>query len=283
MAEGRGGEREFQFTTADFERVRRLIYARAGIALVAGKEDLVYNRLGRRLRATGYARFTDYLGALEADADSGEWERFTNALTTNLTSFFRESHHFEQLQTYLRGLPLHHRPRIWCAAASTGEEPYSIAIAAAEAYGRVPPPLEILATDIDTQVLSTAARGVYPMERVEKLRPELLRRYFRRGVGDNEGYCRVLAELGATIEWRQLNLLHTAWDLQGRYDVIFCRNVMIYFDKPTQHDLIRRLAALLVPGGLLFTGHSESFSNLGDLLKPCGRTAYRRPLAAATA
>jgi len=283
VAEGRGGEREFHFTAADFERVRRLIYARAGIALVAGKEDLVYNRLGRRLRATGFARFDEYLAALESAPGSGEWESFTNALTTNLTSFFREAHHFEQLQAHLRSLPPHHRPRIWCAAASTGEEPYSIAIAAAEAYGRLPPPVEILATDIDTQVLSTAARGVYALERVEKLEPALLRRYFRRGVGDNEGCCRVHADVGATIEWRALNLLHRSWELRGHYDVIFCRNVMIYFDKPTQHELMRRLASLLAPGGLLFTGHSESFSNLGDLLKPCGRTAYRRPLTAAAA
>jgi chemotaxis protein methyltransferase CheR len=276
MPEHLEASREFRFTAGDFERVRRMIYARAGIALAPGKEDLVYSRLARRLRACGEPRFDRYLDALEASAGSPEWEAFTNALTTNLTSFFREAHHFEQLHQFLRAQPSGHRPRIWCAAASTGEEPYSIAITAAEASGSLPPPVEILATDIDTQVLATAARGVYALERVEALDRERLRRYFRRGTGSNEGWCRIVPALAEPIEFRPLNLLDPHWGMREPFDAIFCRNVMIYFDKPAQMKLMRRLADLLLPGGLLFTGHSESFFNLGDMLKPCGRTAYRR-------
>lgn len=284
MAEARGqAAREFHFTAKDFERVRHMIYARAGIALAANKEDLVYSRLARRLRACNQERFGAYLDVLESAPTSPEWESFTNALTTNLTSFFREAYHFEHLQTFLRGLPPGRRARIWCAAASTGEEPYSIAISAAEAYDRLPPPVEIIATDIDTQVLATAAQGIYPLERVAKLEPALLRRYFRRGTGANDGYCRVIPELQSTLDFHPLNLLDSRWALQGPFDAIFCRNVMIYFDKPTQAKLMRRLAALLSPGGLVFTGHSESFFNLGEQLKPCGRTTYRRVESAGAA
>lgn len=276
MPEHKENSREFHFTARDFERVKRMIYARAGIALATGKEDLVYSRLARRLRACGEQRFERYLDALEASASSPEWEGFTNALTTNLTSFFREAHHFEQLQTFLRGLPSDRPARIWCAAASTGEEPYSLAITAAEASGRLPPPVEIVATDIDTQVLVTAARGVYPLERIAQLDKAMLRRYFRRGTGANEGYCRVVPELLSVIDFHALNLLDAHWNLRGPFDAIFCRNVMIYFDKPTQLRLVRRLADLLTPDGMLFTGHSESFFNIGDVLQACGRTAYRR-------
>ncbi len=269
--------REFRFTSRDFERVRRMIHARAGIALTPGKEDLVYSRLARRLRACEQEAFTPYLDALEQAPLSPEWEAFTNALTTNLTSFFREAHHFEQLRAHLRALPRSATPpRIWCAAASTGEEPYSIAITAAEAYGRLPPPVEILATDIDTQVLEVARRGVYPLERVARLDPSRLRRHFRRGIGDNAGFCRVDEGLRDCIDFTALNLLDRHWAVQGPFTAIFCRNVMIYFDKPTQHTLIRRLASLLTPDGLLFTGHSESFFNVSDVIRSCGRTVYRR-------
>jgi chemotaxis protein methyltransferase CheR len=273
-------EREFRFTKADFERARQLIYARAGIALHPGKEEMVYSRLARRLRACGLERFDHYLDALAADAGSEEWQNFTNALTTNLTSFFRESHHFDLLRQQLAELPRGTRPRIWCAAASTGEEPYSIAISAAEAYGTVPPPVDILATDIDTQVLETGVRGVYPLDRIERLDARLLRRYFQRGTGPNDGLVRVLPALQSCLDFQPLNLLEEAWDVRGPFHAIFCRNVMIYFDKPTQQRLIVRLAQLLAPDGLLFTGHSESFVNVTELLRPCGRTTYRRTSAA---
>lgn len=271
-----GEAREFHFTARDFARVCRMIHARAGISLAPGKEHLVYSRLSRRLRATGQRRFDSYLQALEQDAESPEWEEFTNALTTNLTSFFREAHHFEQLRRHLQTQPRGARPRIWCAAASTGEEPYSIAITAAEAYEQLPPPVEIIATDIDTQVLATAQDGIYPIERLEKMDRARVRRFFRRGTGANEGLCRVVPELRDVIDFSPLNLLDTHWSVRGPFTAILCRNVMIYFDKPTQYKLLARLAGLLAPDGVLFVGHSESFQNIGDLLRPCGRTAYRR-------
>ena len=182
--------REFTFSERDFRRVCTLIYDRAGIALADSKRDMVYSRLSRRLRTLGISGFQEYLDRLERDGGD-EWEAFTNALTTNLTSFFRESHHFEillgHLQTHRDQAPL----RIWCAAASTGEEPWSLAITACEAFGSLAPPVSIIATDIDTQVLATGERGVYPLERIKTLSDERKRRFFQRGSGPHEGMCRV--------------------------------------------------------------------------------------------
>jgi len=191
--------REFQMSERDFERVRKLIYARAGIVLSAHKEDMVYSRLSRRLRALGLTRFSDYLEWVEADRN-GEMQAFTNSLTTNLTVFFRENHHFEMLSQQF-GQMQGRRPKIaiWCAASSTGEEPYSLAICAAEHFQSLRPPVEILATDLDTQVLEVARRGIYPMDRVDKLSNERLKRFFRRGTGANDGYCRVIDELRELI------------------------------------------------------------------------------------
>ncbi|MGB0221058.1 MAG: CheR family methyltransferase [Sinimarinibacterium flocculans] len=269
-------EREFGFTTADFERVRGMIHRRAGIALAPGKRDLVYSRLARRLRITGHRRFAEYLDALDDAADTGEWQEFVNALTTNLTSFFREPHHFDRLRDQLASWPRGRRILLWSSAASTGEEAYSIAIAAAEAFGTLSPPVSILATDIDTAVLATAARGVYAEERVAGLPSSQLRRYFRRGIGANRGQCRVIDELRSLISFRPLNLLDARWPLRGPFAAIFCRNVMIYFDKPTQRALLQRFIPLLADDGLLFLGHSESLFEAGQLLVSEGRTAYRR-------
>ncbi len=276
------GDREFHFTQRDFNRVRSMIYDRAGISLSPAKQDLVYSRLARRLRATGERVFSAYLDALEQDRASPEWEAFVNALTTNLTSFFRESHHFDMLREHLQRQPRGEALRIWCSAASTGEEPYSIAIAAAEAFGTLRPPVAILATDIDTNVLAVGQRGVYPIDRIEKVSAERRRRFFRRGAGDNQGQCKVIDELRELVSFRQLNLLEPGWGLKGPFTAIFCRNVMIYFDKPTQHKILQRFAPLLTPDGLLFTGHSESLFNVASLYGSVGRTAYRR-LAPATA
>ncbi|TJY62826.1 chemotaxis protein CheR [Sinimarinibacterium sp. CAU 1509] len=276
------GDREFHFTQRDFNRVRSMIYDRAGISLSPAKQDLVYSRIARRLRATGERVFSAYLDALEQDRASPEWEAFVNALTTNLTSFFRESHHFDMLREHLQRQPHGETLRIWCSAASTGEEPYSIAIAAAEAFGTLRPPVAILATDIDTNVLAVAQRGVYPLDRIEKVSLERRRRYFRRGAGDNQGQCKVVDELRNLVSFRQLNLLDSAWGLKGPFTAIFCRNVMIYFDKPTQHKILQRFAPLLSPDGLLFTGHSESLFNVASLYGSVGRTVYRR-LARTTA
>ncbi|MES0874575.1 CheR family methyltransferase [Sinimarinibacterium thermocellulolyticum] len=275
-----GSEREFAYTAGDFERVRRLIHQRAGIALCAGKRDLVYSRLSRRLRATGHRRFGDYLDALERGGDADEWQAFVNALTTNLTSFFREPHHFERLRALLTALPRGSRAALWCSAASTGEEAYSMAITAAETFGTLSPPVSIVATDIDTNVLATAARGVYPLERVAALPRAQLQRYFRRGVGANEGLCRVIDELRRLVSFRALNLLAPSWPLRGPLHAIFCRNVMIYFDKPTQRRLIERFVPLLADGGVLCLGHSESLPEAGQLLVSEGRTVYRRVFGA---
>ena len=174
-------EREFHFTDADFERVRKLIYKHAGISLAPIKRDMVYSRLARRLRALGIASFGEYLAHLEANDDT-ERETFVNSLTTNLTSFFREAHHFDILLRHLHTVT--HRPiRIWCSAASTGEEPYTLAMTACEAFDTLTPPVSIVASDIDTNVLAAAERGVYQMERVEKLSRERLRRFFLKGAG----------------------------------------------------------------------------------------------------
>ncbi|SFF44188.1 chemotaxis protein methyltransferase CheR [Fontimonas thermophila] len=276
-------EREFAYDERDFERVRALILQRAGIALAAGKRDLVYSRLSRRLRVTGHRAFRDYLDALERTPQSPEWEAFTNALTTNLTAFFRESHHFDTLREHLRTMARGQRIALWSCAASTGEEPYTMAMTAIEALGPAASSVSILATDIDTQVLMTAERGVYPLERIANLAPERVKRFFLRGIGVHAGQCRVHESLRRMVTFRQLNLLDPRWPLRGPFAAIFCRNVMIYFDKPTQVRLMRRLVPLLAPGGLLFTGHSESLLHVEDLLVPIGRTTYRRPTQAVEA
>ena len=266
--------REFRFTAEDFERVRKLIYDRAGIALAPVKQDMVYSRLARRLRAHGFTTFAQYLALLER-GDDKEWETFTNSLTTNLTSFFREAHHFDllaQQMTKSRERPF----RIWCSAASTGEEPYSLAITACEAFKTLTPPVAIIASDIDTSVLATAEKGVYAEERVAKLDPERLRQFFLKGTGAQAGQVRVRPELQRLVSFIRVNLLDSRWPLQGTFDALFCRNVMIYFDKPTQYGILKKFQPLLREDGLLYAGHSESFLHAVDLFRSLGRTVYER-------
>jgi len=266
-------DREFEFSSADFELVRRLIYERAGISLNDSKQDMVYSRLARRLRATGLTRFKDYLGLLEND-DTDEWEAFTNSLTTNLTSFFREEHHFPVLAAHIkarkRGQPI----QLWCSAASTGEEPYSIAMTMVEVFGTFTPPVHILATDLDTSVLAKAQEGVYPIARLEKMSSERLKRFFLKGSGSHAGMARVRKELRDMITFRQLNLLDASWPIRGPFEAIFCRNVMIYFDKPTQYRILQKFVPLVAHDGLMFAGHSESFHHAADLFKLRGKTVY---------
>lgn len=268
--------KEFDFTRRDFERVRALIHQRAGISLADSKQEMVYSRLARRLRATGIQSFATYLDDLEAGRMDREWESFTNALTTNLTSFFREAHHFPLLLEHLIAVRKKDtRPlTIWCSAASTGEEPYSIAMTACEAFNTLSPPVHIVATDIDTNVLSTASNGVYPMERLDKMSPERLRRFFLKGKGAHEGMARVRPELRNLVTFKQLNLLADGWPLEGQFDAIFCRNVMIYFDKPTQRKILGRFVPLMKPHALLFAGHSENFLYVSDSLRLRGKTVY---------
>ncbi len=265
--------REFSFSTADFERVRKLIYQHAGISLSPVKQDMVYSRLARRLRATGKSSFADYLDALEKSGGD-EWERFVNSLTTNLTSFFREPHHFPIFAEHLRKLGTRRPIRVWCSAASTGEEPYSIAITVAETFGSNASHVSIMASDLDTNVLATAQKGVYPIERVDKLSPERLRKFFLRGTGAQEVYVSVRPELKNMIQFQRINLLDQSYAVKGPLDVIFCRNVMIYFDKPTQYKILSRFAPLMQPDGLMFAGHSESFLHAADLFKSQGKTVY---------
>jgi chemotaxis protein methyltransferase CheR len=264
--------KEFEFTTRDFERVRGLIYKRAGIALAESKQEMVYSRLARRLRATGIRSFQAYLDDLEGRHDNEEWEAFTNALTTNLTSFFREAHHFPLLAEHVRKIT--EPVTIWCSASSTGEEPYSIAMTLCEAFDTLTPPAQVIATDIDTNVLNTAASGVYPLERLDKMSPERIRRFFLKGKGPQEGLVRVRPELRQMVTFKQLNLLADNWPIKGPFDAIFCRNVMIYFDKPTQGKILTRFAPLMKPDALLFAGHSENFLYVSDAFKLRGKTVY---------
>lgn len=272
--------REYGFESRDFERVRRLIYQRAGISLSDHKVNMVYSRLSRRLRMHGMQSFAEYLDRLESDAEFGarEDQEFVNALTTNLTSFFREAHHFPVLHEFLRvrgDAP----PRLWCAAASTGEEPYSIAITMMEAAeGRAAGTL--LASDIDTNVLATAARAAYRLEAAQACGEARLRRFFLRGRGSNEGMVRLRPEVTALVRFAQVNLLDGDWPLvrsfAGQLDAVFCRNVMIYFDRATQKAILDRIVRVLRPGGLLFVGHSENFSDCHDALELRGKTVYLR-------
>ena len=269
-----GRDREFAFTAKDFERVRQLIYDHAGISLNPSKQDMVYSRLARRLRATGINNFRDYLALLEGGDNALEWEAFANSLTTNLTAFFREPHHFPLLAEHVLKHKGRHPISVWCSASSSGEEPYSIAMTLVDAFGSFTPPVTILATDIDTNVLAKAEAGVYPLERVEKLSADVVKRFFLKGVGEQAGYVRVRPELRAMITFRQVNLLSPDWPVRGPLDAIFCRNVMIYFDKETQLKILQRFVPLLQPDGLLFAGHSESFHNAGHLFRLRGKTVY---------
>lgn len=266
--------RDFAYSAADFEQVRRLLYQRAGISIGASKESMVYSRLARRLRALRLASFAQYFAYLAEHED--ELEEFINALTTNLTSFFREQHHFLMLTAHLQRL-YHERRRplrIWCTASSTGEEPYSLAMTAVEAFDSSRPPVSILASDIDTKVLAHAAAGIYALERLNGLDEQRKRRFFLRGRGSNDGLVKVKDDLRQLLQFRQINLLAPEWPVKGGLDAIFCRNVMIYFDRPTQLQLLARLMPLLHDEGLFFAGHSESFGHAGHLVKLIGRTVY---------
>jgi chemotaxis protein methyltransferase CheR len=275
------GEREYGFSQQDFERVRRLIHARAGISLNDSKQNMVYSRLARRLRATGARAFPEYLDRIESDPRfaATEVQEFVNALTTNLTAFFREAHHFTVLSGFLARQPGDATLRLWCAAAATGEEPYSIAMTLLEALGPNPN-ARVLATDIDTNVLSHARRGIYRIDAVEACGEERRRRFFLRGRGANEGMARVRPDVERLVEFAHLNLLEANWSAQRGFaaalDVVFIRNVMIYFDRLTQRRILERLAGVLRKGGLLFVGHSENFTDCRAHFALRGKTVYER-------
>jgi chemotaxis protein methyltransferase CheR len=266
-------ERDLEFSAEDFQRVRTMIRGKAGIDLNPGKQNMVYGRLARRLRERGHDSFRSYLDSLRSDSDP-EWQEFINCLTTNLTAFFRESHHFDVLAGWLKTVRGGESLRIWSCASSTGEEPYSIAMTGIE-NGFGPGRLRIDASDIDTRVLAAAEAGVYTLDNVQGLGEARLRKFFLRGSGNNAGKARVKPELRQMTSFRSFNLLAASWQVQP-YDAIFCRNVMIYFDRPTQRRVLEKMHGALKPGSLLFVGHSENFTEHKDLFELTGKTVYRR-------
>ncbi|MBU3021171.1 CheR family methyltransferase [Aestuariibacter sp. A3R04] len=262
---------EFSFNGDDFERVRKKLYRKAGISLSDNKDALVYSRLARRLRALSLQSFDEYLTYLKRTP--AEEEHFINALTTNLTSFFREPHHFTALAHYLRAHP--GEKTIWCAASSTGEEPYSIAMTVAEVYDSFDNPVAIIASDIDSQVLEKAQTGIYREDTTKNLSAQQCQRFLHRGKGTQNGRVRVVPELRKNVTFRRINLTDTSWPIRGPIDIIFCRNVMIYFDKQTQISILKRMINLLPDDGLYFAGHSENFNHNQDIVLPAGKTLYR--------
>ena len=275
---GQGRTREFPYTRRDFDWVRRVLHDHAGIELAEHKIDMVYNRLVGRLRALSLSSFSDY--AKRVESDPHEFGEFINAMTTNLTAFFREQHHFDFLagpfleQCRSRGK---RQLRIWSAGCSMGEEPYSIAMTLAEALGNelAEWDVRILASDIDSRVLQTAADGIYSLERISKLDPKRLARHFLRGTGSNAGRVRIKSHIQQLISFRQINLMRPL-PLKGPFDLIFCRNVMIYFNNESQAQLLDRFADLLDAEGALVVGHSESPYRLTQRLRLSGSTIYRK-------
>lgn len=273
-------EREFDFTPKDFEYIRDLVGDRTGIVLSDHKVDMVYGRLARRLRQLNIKAFKDYLAILENEDNNDELVEFTNALTTNLTSFFREPHHFEFLLK--KGLPeiMKRRPnkrlRIWSAGCSTGEEPYTIAITLREAIPNIRNwDVKVLATDLDSNVVARGKEGVYSLDRVNGIEKQRLSKWFRKNRSGREEKVKVSNELHELITFKQLNLMHQ-WPMKGPFDIIFCRNVVIYFNKETQRELFDRYANILADDGLLIVGHSESLHKVSDRFQLLGKTIYKK-------
>jgi chemotaxis protein methyltransferase CheR len=266
--------REFAWSDADFDRVRGMIYKRAGISLHDGKHAMVYSRLSRRLRETGYQSFHEYLGWLES-TDGSEWQEFVNALTTNLTSFFRENHHFEIFSDYLKSKSENYSWRVWCSAASTGEEPYSILMTLLDRLGPAGS-FSLTASDIDSKVLMSGINGIYRLDGMSGVDAGRMQRYFLRGKGVNEGLVMVKPEIREKIEFMIINLIKNDWPFKESFDAVFCRNVMIYFDALTQRKVLENIHKVLKPGALLFVGHAENFSESRDLFVLKGKTVYER-------
>lgn len=270
--------REFEYTPADFDFLRKLSNQHSGILVPDDKFDMFYSRLSKRLRALGFTSFKQYCQYLKNNSDT-EFTEFINAVTTNLTSFFRENHHFEYLsKTVIPGLLKKHagskRISVWSAGCSTGEEPYSLAMTLKE---NVPADwqINILATDLDTNVLAAAADGIYAADRITGIAELRLKRWFQKGVGRQANKVRVKSELKDLIEFKQLNLMQE-WPMKGYFDFIFCRNVLIYFDRETKAMLASRYCGLLEEGSYLFIGHSESLHQLQTGFSLIGNTIYRK-------
>jgi len=281
-----GRDKTERLSNADFTFICQFVYETTGIVLNDNKREMVYRRLTRIVRERKLDSFSDYCQLLKHQG-AQEKDYFINAITTNLTSFFRENHHFDylakdELPRWLEQKEVQangkRRLRIWSSASSTGEEPYSIAITLLESIkGDINRwDAKILATDIDSNVLATGKTGIYEYSRIESLKKTIKQRYFHRGVGKNENSARVDKKISELITFKQLNLLHE-WPIQGPFDVIFCRNVIIYFDKKTQQQLFTRYYDLLAPGGLLMLGHSENLGDFQQHFNTVGRTIFRKP------
>jgi len=262
--------REFRFSAEHFRLISERVYEFSGIRLPEAKREMVYARLARRLRALGIGSFDDYVRFLELEP--AEWEHCTNALTTNVTAFYREEHHFTVLAELARAKKGADPFRVWSAGCSTGEEPYTIAMCLAESLPDQN--YAVLATDLDTQVIATAREGVYPLQSVLRLPDARQKRFFLKGAGRFEGKARVRREIASHVEFARVNLMDAQWPVEAGLDAIFCRNVMIYFDKPTQRRLVERFAGLLKPGGLFFAGHAESLLDQGRHFRLRGQTVY---------
>lgn len=270
--------REFEYTFADFNVLRQLSNQHSGILVPDDKFDMFYSRLSKRVRLLGFHTFKQYAHYLQQHPEQ-EFTEFINAVTTNLTSFFRESHHFDYLEKavipeLLKKNQASQQLKVWSAGCSTGEEPYSIAMTLKQC---VPShwDIKILATDLDTNVLAMASAGVYGLDRVTSIPPHLLQTYFQRGIGAQHNKVKVKSDVRQCIQFKQLNLMQT-WPMRGYFDFIFCRNVLIYFDKETKTQLANRYAGLLKEGGHLFIGHSESLHQLNTPFKLIGNTIYRK-------
>ncbi len=273
--------REFKFTKKDFDFLRKISNSRTGIVVTDDKFDMFYARLSRRVRKLGFNSFSQYCDYLSSDEAGDEVLELINAVTTNLTAFFRENHHFEFLRkTVLPKLLKENRGekkiRIWSAGCSTGEEPYSLAIVLKENLpANLSWDVEILATDIDSNVLAKASKGIYAEERVKGIPKKILHKWFMKGTGSNSGYVRVKPEVRALINFGQLNLMEN-WNSGDIKDVIFCRNVVIYFDRESKTKLVNRYADNLKNGGYLFIGHSESLYKITDRFELIGNTIYQK-------
>lgn len=271
-------ERDFKFSEKDFKYIRELISDHTGIVLAEHKVDMVYGRLSRRLRELDINSFDDYLPKLEHDEQ--ELIHFVNALTTNLTAFYREPHHFEFLASKLLPKIIKNksskRLRIWSAGCSSGEEPYTIAMTVRSIIPENSGwDVKILATDLDTNMVAKGSNGVYTEDRVTGLSAQNMKKWVQKGRGDTSGMVKMDDRLREMITFKQLNLMNE-WPMKGPFDLIFCRNVVIYFNKETQATLFGRYADMLVDDGHLFIGHSESMYKICDRFKLLGQTIYKR-------
>jgi chemotaxis protein methyltransferase CheR len=267
---------EAHLSEAELSQIVRLVYERSGITLHSGKRALVLARLQKRLRAGGFATFREYLAHVDQDVSGAEITALLDAIATNHTSFFREPQHFDFLRSHVvpafSGKPM----RVWSAACSSGEEPVTIAITLLDALEAAQASrIRILGSDLSTKALGLASSGVYKMERVAGIPLDILRRHFERGMGAQTGQARVAAHVRRLIEYRQLNFLEAS-DLGERFDVVFCRNVMIYFDRDIQQRVVSLLERHLAPGGYLFISHSESLNGVSHGLRWVAPAIYQR-------